>query len=129
MFDRPEVLGMASAMAQNASTRLSAIARNVANADTPGYRAVDAPSFRDSYRSDAVAQAFGAFLDRARPDLVHFHHVTCLSTTCVHEASRRGVGVVFTLHDFWLMCPRGQLLRRDLSLCERHDDAAEYSSR
>lgn len=51
MFDRPEVLGMASAMAQNASTRLSAIARNVANADTPGYRAVDAPSFRDSYRS------------------------------------------------------------------------------
>lgn len=50
MFDRPEVLGMASAMAQNASTRLSAIAGNVANADTPGYRAVDAPSFKDSYR-------------------------------------------------------------------------------
>lgn len=51
MFDRPEVLGMASAMAQNASTRLSAIARNVANADTPGYRAVDAVAFQDSYRS------------------------------------------------------------------------------
>lgn len=51
MFDRPDVLGMASAMAQNASTRLSAIARNVANADTPGYHAVDALSFRDSYRS------------------------------------------------------------------------------
>ncbi len=50
MFDRPEVLAMASAMAQNASTRLSAIARNVANADTPGYRAVDAASFQDSYR-------------------------------------------------------------------------------
>ena len=83
----------------------------------------DFGSFRDSYRSDAVAQAFGAFLDRARPDLVHFHHVTCLSTTCVHEARQRGVGVVFTLHDFWLLCPRGQLLRRDLSLCERHDDA------
>ncbi|HQY42749.1 MAG TPA: FlgB family protein [Paracoccaceae bacterium] len=51
MFDKPEVLGMASAMAQNASARLSAIARNVANADTPGYRAVDAPSFQDSYRT------------------------------------------------------------------------------
>ncbi len=50
MFDRPEVLGMASAMAQNASVRLSAIARNVANADTPGYRAVDAPSFAESYK-------------------------------------------------------------------------------
>jgi flagellar basal-body rod protein FlgB len=52
MFDRPDILGMASAMAQNASVRLSAIARNVANADTPGYRAVDAPSFGEIYRSD-----------------------------------------------------------------------------
>lgn len=82
----------------------------------------DFESFRDTYRSDAVAAAFAAFLDRARPDIVHFHHVTCLSTTCVSEAKRRGIGVVFTLHDFWLECPRGQRLRRDLSLCTRHDE-------
>jgi glycosyltransferase involved in cell wall biosynthesis len=83
----------------------------------------DMTSFRDTYRSDAVAAAFGAFLDRFRPDAVHFHHTTCLSTTCVHEAKRRGIRVVYTLHDFWLLCPRGQLVRRDLSLCERHTDA------
>jgi glycosyltransferase involved in cell wall biosynthesis len=83
----------------------------------------DLASFRDTYRSDAVASAFGAFLDRFRPDAVHFHHTTCLSTTCVHEAARRGIRVVYTLHDFWLLCPRGQLVRRDLSLCERHTDA------
>jgi glycosyltransferase involved in cell wall biosynthesis len=82
----------------------------------------DLSDFRDSYRSDAVAQRFGEFLDRVRPDVVHFHHVTCLSTTCVHEAHRRGIGVVFTLHDFWTICPRGQRLRRDLSLCDRHED-------
>lgn len=83
----------------------------------------DMTSFRDTYRSDAVAASFGAFLDRFRPDAVHFHHTTCLSTTCVHEAKRRGIRVVYTLHDFWLLCPRGQLVRRDLSLCERHTDA------
>ena len=83
----------------------------------------DMKSFRDTYRSDAVAAAFGAFLERFRPDAVHFHHTTCLSTTCVHEAHRRGIPVVYTLHDFWLLCPRGQLVRRDLSLCERHTDA------
>jgi glycosyltransferase involved in cell wall biosynthesis len=83
----------------------------------------DMKSFRDTYRNDAVAAAFGAFLDRLRPDVVHFHHVTCLSTTCVHEAKRRAIPVVYTLHDFWLFCPRGQLVRRDLSLCERHTDA------
>ena len=49
MFDRPEVLGMASALAANASARLTAIAQNVANADTPGYHARDAQPFQDSY--------------------------------------------------------------------------------
>jgi glycosyltransferase involved in cell wall biosynthesis len=82
----------------------------------------DLQSFRDTYESDGVARVFGAYLDRAAPDVVHFHHVTCLSTTCVGEARRRGIRVVFTLHDFWLLCPRGQLLRRDLALCDRHGD-------
>lgn len=83
----------------------------------------DMQSFEETYRSEPVATAFGKFLDRVRPDVVHFHHVTCLSTTCVHEAKARGIAVVYTLHDFWLLCPRGQLLRRDLSLCETHTDA------
>jgi glycosyltransferase involved in cell wall biosynthesis len=83
----------------------------------------DVQSFDGTYRSEPVAAAFGKFLDRVRPDLIHFHHVTCLSTTCVHEAKARGISIVYTLHDFWLLCPRGQLLRRDLSLCETHTDA------
>jgi len=82
----------------------------------------DLDRFEGTYRNEAVAEAFGSFLDRFRPDLVHFHHVTCLSTTCVDAAADRGIPIVFTLHDFWLLCPRGQLLRRDpeLSLCENH---------
>jgi len=83
----------------------------------------DATGFRHTYRNDRVAERFGAFLERERPELVHFHHVTCLSTSCVHEARRRRIPVVYTLHDFWLLCPRGQLLRRDLSLCDRHTRA------
>ena len=83
----------------------------------------DMQSFEDTYRSAPVAAAFAAFLDRVRPDVVHFHHVTCLSTTCVHEAKARGISIVYTLHDFWLLCPRGQLLRRDLSLCKTHTEA------
>ena len=83
----------------------------------------DFKSFVDTYRSDKVASVFGGFLDRFRPHVVHFHHVTCLSTTCVHEASTRHIPIFYTLHDFWLLCPRGQLLRRDLSLCETHNAA------
>lgn len=75
-------------------------------------------AFRDTYRNDAIAERFARHLDEIRPDLVHFQHVTCLSTTCLKKASERGLPVVFTLHDFWLLCPRGQMLRRDLSLCD-----------
>jgi flagellar basal-body rod protein FlgB len=51
MFDRPEVLRISASMAANAAQRLSAIAGNVANADTPGYRAKDVADFRETYRA------------------------------------------------------------------------------
>jgi glycosyltransferase involved in cell wall biosynthesis len=78
----------------------------------------EARTFRDTYENAPIAKAFGKCLDEIKPDLVHFHHVTCLSTTCISEAADRGLPVFYTLHDFWLLCPRGQLLRRDLSICD-----------
>lgn len=44
------ILNTASAMAAHAVERHSLIARNIAHADTPGYRAQDLRSFVDSYR-------------------------------------------------------------------------------
>src|SRR5579862_3384773 len=81
-------------------------------------------SFEDTYRNDEIAARFGKFLDEIRPDVVHFQHVTCLSTTCVHEAKKRKIPVVFTLHDYWLICPRGQFVKRDLTLSEEQDDVS-----
>lgn len=49
MFESPAVMGMASALARNAGARLGAIAENVANADTPGYRAKDGKPFSEVY--------------------------------------------------------------------------------
>jgi len=40
---------MAQAMARYAGARQAAIATNIAQADTPGYRARDLPSFAESY--------------------------------------------------------------------------------
>ena len=75
-------------------------------------------SFSKTYRNDIIDRRFGEFLDLIGPDVVHFHHVTCLSTNLVRVAKERGVPVIFTLHDFWLICQRGQLVKRDLSLCQ-----------
>ncbi|ULB11248.1 FlgB family protein [Cereibacter azotoformans] len=48
MFEKLELVRMAQAMARHAGARTDVIARNVANSDTPGYRARDLPDF-ESY--------------------------------------------------------------------------------
>ena len=84
---------------------------------------------RDGYRHAAVDGAFGRLLDEIRPDVVHIGHLNHLSTSLVFEARERRVPVVFTLHDYWLMCPRGQFIQMypqdpsDIwSVCDGQDD-------
>ncbi|PFG61599.1 flagellar basal-body rod protein FlgB [Thioclava sp. ES.031] len=52
MFEKIEIMKMASAMATHAAARQNAVAENIANADTPGYAARDLPAFEDLYRSE-----------------------------------------------------------------------------
>lgn len=42
--------------------------------------------------------------------MVHFHHLNHLSLNLPRIAKEAGCVVLYTLHDFWLMCPRGQFL-------------------
>ena len=52
MFEKLDVIRMAKAMNAHAGARQSLVARNVANADTPGYRARDVVVFSDTYSQD-----------------------------------------------------------------------------
>lgn len=71
----------------------------------------------ESYRDPELAAALAAALGRPAPDVVHVGHLSGLSTGLVFEARRRGIPVVVTLHDFWTVCPLGQLLTLDLRVC------------
>jgi len=55
MFDNIEMMRMARAMGQNAAQRQTLVARNVANADTPGYKAQDLEPFEEGYRRAGFA--------------------------------------------------------------------------
>lgn len=68
-----------------------------------------------------VEKRFLQALDRFRPDLVHVHHLGNLSTSLVGAAQRRGLPVVWTLHDFWPLCPLSQMLTPDGRLCPGPD--------
>ena len=50
MFEKLELTRMAQALAAHSGARMALIARNVAHADTPGYRAQDLPPFNVVFR-------------------------------------------------------------------------------
>lgn len=72
---------------------------------------VNNPRFKDRYRATGVDQRFAEVLDSVQPDVVHVGHLNHLSTSLLREAALREVPIVFTLHDYWLMCPRGQFMQ------------------
>ncbi len=51
------ILQMAQDLAAHASSRQSVIAQNIANADTPGYKARDMASFADSFHETGQMRA------------------------------------------------------------------------
>jgi glycosyltransferase involved in cell wall biosynthesis/MoaA/NifB/PqqE/SkfB family radical SAM enzyme len=72
---------------------------------------VNTPRNRDRYRQAGVDQRFAELLDLVRPDVVHVGHLNHLSTSLLVGAARRQVPIVYTLHDYWVMCPRGQFMQ------------------
>jgi len=75
-------------------------------------RVVNNAVSRDRYRYDGIDTELRRLLDEFPPDVVHVNHVSHLSTTLLKTIRERGLPLVYTLHDFWLMCPRGQFIQR-----------------
>lgn len=57
-------------------------------------------------------------------DLVHVHHTTGWGLGVLRALSEAGFPVVMTLHDYWPLCPRGQMLRVDGVVCEEPEAQA-----
>jgi glycosyltransferase involved in cell wall biosynthesis len=70
-----------------------------------------------NFDNPAVAEDFGAYLDETTPDLVHLHSLQTLGAGLVHAVADRGLPVVVTMHDFWWICARQFLCRRDHRPC------------
>jgi glycosyltransferase involved in cell wall biosynthesis len=75
---------------------------------------------RSLYAVPLLDAALERFLDSRAPfDVAHLHHLTGMSTGLVQRIRRRGVGTVMTLHDYWMLCPRGQMWHREGRVCAR----------
>jgi len=78
-------------------------------------------SFRDTFASEMVGTVADQIIERVRPDVAHIHHLTNLSTTIVDSLARRRVPAFMTLHDYWLICHRGQLFDTAHRVCPGPD--------
>ncbi len=82
---------------------------------------------RYKYSQPLVDQKFKKILQEFSPDVVHIGHLNHLSLSMIDEINNFNIPIVYTLHDYWLMCPRGQFLQRNSekevwALCEGQED-------
>lgn len=86
------------------------------------------PQGKDGYRHKQLDDNFSELVKQLKPDIAHIGHVNHLSTGLIDELKTLKIPIVYTLHDFWLMCPRGQFLTRSIGnennfqLCKKQDD-------
>jgi glycosyltransferase involved in cell wall biosynthesis len=102
--------------------------RRIAVESGPDRILVNMPRGKDGYRHPELDACFAEIVALFRPDVAHIGHLNHLSTGIVDVLLLAGVPIVFTLHDFWLMCPRGQFLQRNFgggvvhALCSGQED-------
>ena len=70
------------------------------------------------YDNPELADHVRDFLLEYKPDLVHIASMYTLSARIIKVAKELDLPVVFTLSDFWAICPRHTLMRYDGSLCD-----------
>ncbi len=73
------------------------------------------------YDCALVKTHFSEYLQRIRPDVVHFFHMMRLSASIVDACVELRIPTVFTPTDFWIVCPTCQLRLPDNSVCAGPD--------
>ena len=76
-------------------------------------------AFTRPFGSAEVKGKFKKLLDDFQPDVLHLNNVhTQLSPIMAELAHQRGIKVVWTLHDYKLLCPRYDCLKNGNTICE-----------
>ena len=69
------------------------------------------------FRNPWIERSFARYLREMRPHMVHFQHLFKLSGGLIRIARSMGIPTAMTLHDYWMLCYNGQLLRPGLRPC------------
>lgn len=76
-------------------------------------------AFTRPFGSNEVKRKFNALLKDFKPDIVHLNNIhTHLSPIIAELAHKKGIKVIWTLHDYKLLCPRYDCLKGGAEICE-----------
>jgi len=78
--------------------------------------------FRWSFRNPLVEQHLLSYLQMFQPDVLHLISGYLMSGSAITAAKSLDVSVVLMPMDFWFLCPRVTLLKRDGLVCSVPDD-------
>jgi glycosyltransferase involved in cell wall biosynthesis len=75
-----------------------------------------------SYNDKKMEEIFTNILTDYKPDIIHLQHLLYHSLRYPAIAKQLNIPTLFTLHDYWLTCPRwGQRIKEDMSICHTID--------
>jgi glycosyltransferase involved in cell wall biosynthesis len=74
--------------------------------------------YEDKFFDYKLDKIFKEYLKSVKPDIVHFGHLSHLSTNLIKIAKEHNIPIVYTIHDFWLYCVKGQMINQDGIICK-----------
>ncbi|WP_169157617.1 glycosyltransferase [Brasilonema bromeliae] len=105
--------------------------RNNRHPSVPTFSIVNSPVFSPSHfyfhnpigniENPELEKYFQQFLVEHGPfQIIHFHNLEGLTATCLKIAKESGAQVVFSLHNYWSVCPQVNLWKLESSPCSNY---------
>jgi len=73
--------------------------------------------YEDKFHDNKIDKIFENYLLSIKPDIVHFGHLSHLSTNLLKIVKEFKIPIVYTIHDFWLYCVKGQMINQKGIIC------------
>ncbi|MFB2834960.1 glycosyltransferase [Floridanema evergladense] len=104
---------------------------NKRHPNTPTFSLVNSPvtapakfSFQEpleNIENPVLEKCFQQFLGEFGPfEIIHFHNLEGITANCLKLAKESGAKVVFSLHNYWAVCPEVNLWRMNSSPCQNY---------
>lgn len=74
-------------------------------------------NFVNSYINNKIDEIFEETIKVFKPDVIHFNHLLALSSNLPKVAKKYKVPMLFTLHDYWYICPCIKLITSSGDIC------------